>query len=234
MNKRKTARVAAFIGAVGASAALIASAVGTTGAYFTDTEAGSVGTSYGHVVLNKASNFNLAFDNLLPGKYQDKTVSYDTVGASDTEDIWLVFDKSNSTYQAITGTNGIGGFGHFAVFNNAGNQLFSSWNLHNDPSTGQSGCANDLGHGGNGRNDDYTYNHNATPANPNDTYCGIPGAIKIESGVPANNARQFQITYGITPRASNAWQSFPSSSLPFKVVATQEGIRPDAQYSSIG
>ena len=40
MKKNKTARIVAFIGALGASAALIGAAATTTGAYFTDSKSG--------------------------------------------------------------------------------------------------------------------------------------------------------------------------------------------------
>jgi hypothetical protein len=92
MFKNKTARVTAFIGALGASAALIGTAATTTGAYFTDTEAGTISGKTGTLQVNKVGNYDLSFNELVPGEYQDKNVEYTTTSSSN-EDIWLAFPK---------------------------------------------------------------------------------------------------------------------------------------------
>ena len=94
------------------------------------------------------------------------------------------------------------GYGHFAVLNNDGDHLFIVLEPAQRPD-GTSGCADADGHGGNGRN---VTTPATTADDPNDTYCGIPSAIKIESNVPANSNRQFTMTFGVTPRATNACQ----------------------------
>jgi hypothetical protein len=242
MNKRKTARVAAFIGALGASAALIASAVGTTGAYFTDSKDGSLAGSTGHIKID-VSGQNLAFTGLMPGDYQTKTVAYST-NNTDKSDVWMVFNPNDPAYQALTGAKGnalasgggLGGLGHFAVFNNGDQQLFSSWNLQNLNDT-TSGCADPAtGHGGNGANSDYIYNHgfrNPHPAGevpgPNDVNCGIPQAILLDSNLPTGDYH-FKVIFGITPRATTSQDAPWTGTVPFKVVATQPGVSPTGDF----
>jgi hypothetical protein len=223
MYKNKTARIVAFVGALGASAALIASAVGTTGAYFTDSKTGNIGASFGKVAVNRVGSFDASFNNLRPGEYQTKTITYNTNTGTGDQDIWLVFDPNNTAYQAI---NTVGGFAHFAVSNSAGDNLFSGWNLKLQ--NGTSPCADADGHANQPeRVDSCTYGVN----DPLNTLCGIPQAIKLQSNVPANSERHFAMTFGNTPRATAPWASF---SIPFKVVATQPGIRPDNPLNPAG
>ena len=236
MNKRKTARIVAFIGSLGASAALVASAVGSTGAYFTDSKDGSLSGTAGHIKID-VSGQALNFSGLMPGEYQTKSVAYST-NSTGNSDVWMVFNPNNAAYQALTGAHGnalapgggLGGFGHFAVFDNGGNQLFSSWNLQNASDT-SSGCADSLGHGGNGPTSDYTYNH--SPAGPNDVLCGIPQAIRLDSGLPTGDYT-FKVVFGITPRATGGQDGPWTGTVPFKVVATQPGVDPTGAFIKAG
>jgi hypothetical protein len=223
MQKNKTARVVAFIGALGASAALIASAVGTTGAYFSDSKSGNLNASFGKVALNRVGSFDANFSGLRPGEYQTKTITYNTNTGTGDQDIWLVFDPQNQAYQGI---NTVGGFAHFAVSDSAGDNLFSGWNLKLQ--NGTSPCADENGHANQPeRVGSWTYTVN----DPVDTMCGIPQAIKLQSNVPADSERHFGVTFGVTPRATAPWDSF---AIPFKVVATQPGIRPDNALNPAG
>jgi hypothetical protein len=224
MFKNKTTRIVAFIGTLGASAALIGTAATNTGAYFTDSESGQIAGQTGHLTITKNNDFNLNFDNLVPGEYKDRTVAYHTSGDSN-EDIWLYF-PAGAQYGAFTGAGngsdgynggGMGRYGHFAVKDNAGNPLFSSYNLQNDP-TGASGCVDGNGHGG-GRQ--------ATSETDSQMgYCGVPHYMLIESNLPSGVDRSFTMTFGVTGRQTEQGQYAPPANVPFQVVATQAGHSP--------
>ncbi len=59
-----------------------------TGAYFTDSEAGSLSGKTGHLDIAANNDFNLNFNNLVPGEYQDRVIKYHT-DSNTPEDIWL-------------------------------------------------------------------------------------------------------------------------------------------------
>jgi hypothetical protein len=231
MIKKKTARVAAFVGTLGASAALIGMAATNTGAYFTDSENGNLSASSGHLQVDKNSDYNLNFDNLVPGEYKTREVGYKT-DSSTPEDIWLKF-PAGVDYGKFTGAKnvpdpggnnnvdgwadgGLGRFGHFEVARNDGTTVFSSWNLQNQPN-GTSGCGDSNGHGSNTPPAD----RDATPA-----YCGVPHYILLDSNVPSLTQAKFTMTFGATGRWTG--QSLPVANVPFQVVATQHNVRPDA------
>jgi hypothetical protein len=223
MFNKKPMRIAAFIGTLGASAALIGMAATNTGAYFTDSENGQIAGTTGHLTVDKNNDFNLSFDNLVPGEYKDRTVAYHTGGDSN-EDIWLYF-PAGTPYGAFTGAKGaidnyseggMGRFGHFAVKDNGGTPLFSSYNLQNDP-TGASGCADANGHGSGPQ---------ATSETDTPPYCGVPHYMLIESNVPAGVDRSFTMTFGVTGKQTVQGQYAPPANVPFQVVATQAGHSP--------
>ncbi len=225
MKKNKTARIAAFIGTVGASAALIGMAATNTGAYFTDSEDGTLSGNAGHLTVDKRSNYSLSFENLVPGEYKSRDVNYHTAGDTN-EDIWLAFPDGeayakfsgakNGTYYA---DGGMGRYGHFEVKNNAGTSLFSSYNLQSE-ADGSSGCANANGHG---------FGRQATSVSDTPPLCGVPHYILIESDVPSNTDAKLTMVFGVTGRQTDQGQSAPPAQVPFQVVATQHGVRPDAK-----
>lgn len=223
MFKSKGARITGFVGTLGLSAALLGAAAGTTGAYFTDSESGSIEAGSGALTIDSRNNYNLGFGNLIPGEDKSREVVYRT-GGDTPADIWLKFD-GGAGYLAFTGdkgnaaypAGGLGRYGHFAVANNGGGTLFSSYNLAN-ASAGVSGCADANGHGS-GRP--------ATSETDTPPYCGVPQLIKLESNVAPGSERKTTLTFGLTGRAQG--QNTPVANLPFEVVATQVGIRPDAK-----
>ena len=105
MKKNKTARIAAFIGTVGASAALIGMAATNTGAYFTDSEDGTLSGNAGHLTVDKRSNYSLSFENLVPGEYKSRDVNYHTAGDTN-EDIWLAFPDGEAYAKFSGAKNG--------------------------------------------------------------------------------------------------------------------------------
>lgn len=223
MFKSKTVRVVGFVGSMGLSAALLGTAATSTGAWFTDSEAGTVMAKSGTLTVDKNNNYNLFFDKLIPGQDQTKDVGYHT-GGDAPSDIWLSFPNGDA-YGAFTGQKGypnvsdggLGRYGHFAVYNNAGNLLFNSYNLTNQPD-GTSGCADSEGHGSNSP---------ATSATDTPAYCGVPHYMKIESNVASGTDAKLTLLFGLTGRATGQ-NKMEVPSLPFQVVATQVGVRPDA------
>jgi Camelysin metallo-endopeptidase len=235
MRKSRAVRVAGFVGALGASAALVGFAATGTGAYFTDSHTGTINTSTGTVKVNvNPADGNLNFTNLLPGEYQTQQVQYQATGTG-SEDIWLVFpmtasDGSNPS-EALTGnpsdavTGGLGRFGHLAVDAPAGS--FTSYNLNN-PGTGiHSGATCGIdgnGHGGS----------NQQPTGPHDTqvpFCAPASAILLSSGLTTGQADAATITFGYTPLKTGGQGAALAPIAQYKIVATQHGIRPDDQFN---
>ncbi|MGH8888589.1 MAG: hypothetical protein ACRDV3_02370, partial [Acidothermaceae bacterium] len=100
----KTWRIGGFVTALAASGALIASATGATGAYFTDSTPGTISGSTGHLKLAVAGATSMSFSGLVPGQYQTDNVTYTTnSSATANEDIWLVFNPTSRGYIDLTG-----------------------------------------------------------------------------------------------------------------------------------
>jgi hypothetical protein len=217
-------KVGGFIGTLAAGAALVGTAVSGTGAYFTDSDNGNLAAGTGHLTLN-TTDTNLSFNDLVPGV--DKTRSIDfNVDASGVSDVWLVFDKDTAGYAAWTGAKGdpnapgggLGRYGHFRV-DNGSYTLFQSWNLQNVPAgSSEVPCATDANGHGEGRP--------ATSVSDTPPLCGVPTAIKIASNLDSGEGGTLHMTFGVTGR----WraQYVNVANVPFKVVATQAGVRPDA------
>ena len=241
MRKSRAVRVAGFVGALGASAALVGFAASSTGAYFTDSHTGTIQASTGTVKASiSPASGQLNFTNLLPGQYQDQTVSYQALGTG-SEDIWLVFPTTGGSNvggnpsEAFTGNpddpakGGLGRYGHLAVSAPAGS--FTSYNLSNPgTSTGHTGtkCYIDTnGHGGS----------NLQPTGPNDKttvpFCAPADAILLSSGLTYGQTGSATITFGFTPLLNDP--KFQGQALApvaqYKIVATQHGIAPDNQYN---
>jgi hypothetical protein len=232
MRKSKAVRVAGFVGALGASAALVGFAATGTGAYFTDAHTGTIQASAGVVKLNLDSPANgiLAFTNLLPGEDQTQNINYTAAGTG-AEDVWLVF-PSDGTAEAFVGHTGdgvgggsgggLGRFGHFALNSPAG--AFESYNLNGpaDPSNPAQCTIDANGHGGS----------NAQPTSPQDTqvnYCAPKNAILLQSGLTYGQSGSAALTFGFTKLATS--QAGGTVNVAYKIVATQANIRPDDPFN---
>jgi hypothetical protein len=218
-------KVGGFVSTLAAGAALVGAAVTGTGAYFMDSNPGSLSGSTGHLRLN-TTDTNLSFDDLVPGEPKTRNIEYN-VDASGKSDVWLVFDKNDLGYAIWTGEKGnalhpdggFGRYGHFAVKNNGGT-LFQSWNLQNAPAGATDACpVNADGHGS-GRP--------ATSASDKPLLCGVPGAIKIASNLSSGQGGVLSLTFGVTGRWTAQDITLPT--VPFKVVATQAGVHPNAEH----
>jgi hypothetical protein len=229
--KKSTAiRLTAFLGALGASGALVATAVSGTGAYFTDSHNGEIDAGTGHVrVAMSPSDGKLHFDNLLPGEYKDQTVRYTAQGTG-AEDIWLVFpttssDGSNPS-EAFTGRpddnagGGLGRFGHFAVTSTDGAH-FTSYNLSaNRLDDNSAPCATDPnGEGGS--------NQQAADRSDLIPYCPAPGAILLASNKTNGQTGSATLTFGFTPLLRGPQDAPSNKVVSYQIVATQHGVRPD-------
>ncbi len=220
MSKYSFLKMGGFVGTIGAGAALVAAAAGGTGAWFTDSQNGNLSASTGSIQIT-ASDTTVSFAGLMPGENRSKTIDYTVNTSSGQGDVWLTFDTSSVKYLQFTGNKnnptftdgGMGRYGHFAVANN-GSTLFSSYNLANE-SDGVSGCANANGHGSGPM---------ATSVSDTPPYCGVPGAIKIASGLANGQGGHLKLTFGVTGRWTG--QNAPAVDVPFKVVVTQAGHKP--------
>ncbi len=227
MRKATTVRIAGFIGALCASGALVAASVSGTGAYFTDSHTGSINAGTGHISVDVTpANGQLNFSNLLPGEYQTQRVGYTAHPSSGTEDIWLVFPNAGHAGDAFisqsqTGPTPLGRYGHFGV-TSSGGASFQSSNLslsaggYNDANS----CTIDAnGEGGSGQ----------TASSPSDQvpYCAPMGAILLQSGMGDGAFGTADLTFGFTKILKSGQDSTTAPLEPFKIVATQHGIRPD-------
>jgi hypothetical protein len=221
-------RVIGFVTALGASVALVAAAAGSTGAYFTDSVNGTATATVGSIQVESGTT-SLSFAGLLPGENKDQKITYSNSG-SGNEDVWLVFPRDTPHNQRLNslftgspeeyGEGGQGRYGHFAVTDNVGNLLFTSYNLSR-PRSGaslDSICeTNQFGHGGSAieaaNRADYTVD-----------YCPVPDAIKLSSNLAPGAWGDATLTFGYTKLLTD--QTKPALEVPFQIVATQVGISP--------
>lgn len=238
MNKGKVARIAGFIGALGASALLVGTAVQGTGAYFTDSANGSLTGSSGSLQIS-ATNTTLNFSGLNPGQDRSQSIGF-TVSATSTTaaDVWLVFDTTSAAYGAFTGANGVdyngytggglGGYGHLKVAGHQG--TFESYNLALPNAAAAAG-----GYTSSGSQNTCTVDANGLGGSAaqhqvghgNDlAQCGVPGAVLLWSNLqPGATGASATITFGLTGKQTNQNQA-NEPNVPFKIVATQPGQRP--------
>ena len=217
-------KIGGFIGTVAAGAALVAAAAGGTGAYFTDSKPGTISATTGQLKLN-TTDTNLSFKDLVPGTSKTNRIEYN-VATTGPSDVWLVFDPADAAYLKFTGAKGnpsypdggMGRFGHFAVSNDSGGPLFQSYNLAHVAS---GGCAVD-GNGRGGSNQQSTSREiEGAPLQ-----CGVPSAILIASNLTNGQGGTVHLTFGVTGRWTG--QNATLTPVPFNLVATQAGHRPDA------
>jgi hypothetical protein len=227
----KAWRLGGFIAALGASGALIASATGATGAYFTDSHNGTIQAVSGHLTLDVSGNTALNFTGLMPGVDQTAEVNYHTDVSGGNEDVWLYF-PDNQAYGQFTGAKnaewangGLGRYGHFAVSDSNGGQAFQSYNLQNRPandtSTTDYCTVNANGRGGSAQK--------ATSETDTPPYCGVPHYILLASNLATGTNGTITFTFGLTGKQTQQNQAeFLPAAVQYQIVGTQHGVRPDA------
>lgn len=227
MRKAKTVRIAGFLGAVCASAALVGLSVTGTGAYFTDSHPNSITGSTGQIKVTVSPDTTaLNFANLLPGEYQTQRISYAAHPKGGTEDIWLVFPDAGTTNDAFIqtpqpGPKPLGRYGHFGV-TSTGGASFVSNNLTLSP-------------GGYNDNQSCTIDANGeggSSASANSTsdlipYCAPAHAILLQSGMGEGDSGYADVSFGFTKLLKAPQFADLGTIENYQIVATQHGIRPD-------
>lgn len=250
MRLTKKWRIVAFAGALAGSAGLVTAAAAATGAYFNDTQSGTVTGTIGSIKVSTSggtgnNNLDFNFANMLPGDFQTSTVHYTNSGKN-AEDVYLVFSNA----EALHSVNNLGGYGEAKIGSN-GTTVFSSDNL-SDGLTAQLQAV------------DPTSSHcsagpNAqVPLSP--TGCWpIPSTIKLASNVAPGHSGTMTFSFALGPKwkavSAELSQFFcypliqnpgdpsnptdqvcntanPSYGLPYEIVATQPGVAPNDPLNS--
>lgn len=228
MQRNVKARLAAFGASIAVLGAVAVSAAGTTGAYFSDTHAGTVSGTVGSIKITTsggsgAGGLNLSYTNLLPGEKQTVTAKFQNTGLN-AQDVWVVFPNA----AALHALNDLGSFGEFHIAGD-GVAKFDSANLNDDLERGTCG-----------------------PLSP--TGCWpVPPMVKVASNVAANNTvhdvdftfKYSSVLSGQTTAGGGGWNQYPAPTscvvlcpaagpgqvsegdgLPYELVATQVGQTP--------
>jgi len=226
--KIRAAALTATVALLGGTAVI---ASGATGAYFTDTQPGTISGTIGCILVTASggtssgqgtSGQNFAFSNLLPGTAQTITVHYQNTCPTNAEDVWVTFPNAT----ALSALNNLGKYGTVHVSSagtGAVGDVFDSANL----------------------NDHLTPAHCLT-LDPSGCW-PLPSQLKVASNVgpTASGTVTFSFMYASAMSTQPApgtgvWNPYPqpdqfinpgppaASGLPYAVVATQPGITPDA------
>lgn len=119
----------AKIGALGVTAsgavALLLTATGATGAFFSDTQTGVVTGTTGAITIS-TTNRTLNFTDMLPGVAQSQKLIY-TDNSINAEDVYLVFPNGS----ALGALNNLGSYGQVSV-SSTGGAYFASTNLNDN------------------------------------------------------------------------------------------------------
>ncbi len=225
MSKKQFLKVTGFLGTLAAGTALVATAATGTGAWFTDSESGTITAQAGHLNLS-TSDTTFDFRDIMPGQDKTKTIGYDVDVSGGKVDVWLTFDPTSEAYARFTGfggqngyaDGGIGRYGHFEVASGS-STFFNSYNLKNAPD-GTSGCADNA----------KGWGSSAQATSETDTsmgYCGVPKQILVASNLGNGAHGTVDLVFGLTGKQTQQGQ-LQVDHLPFKLVATQAGHAPDA------
>lgn len=122
MKKSSALRMSGFIGTAGLTVVLVGAAVSGTGAYFTDSEAGTITGTMGTINVVATTSTALEFANMLPGEMQSKSVSFKNDG-SRNQDLWVVFKPVE-----VAAINTLGTYAEIHI-SAAGTPVFDSANL---------------------------------------------------------------------------------------------------------
>lgn len=237
MRKASAIGIGGLVGALCVSAALVATSIPGTGAWFTDSKAGSFAASSGHLTLNidPETSTNLSFANLMPGTNVDKQIKYTTDVSSGGVDVWLVFNKDGAGYQNFTGGKnspnspggGLGRYGFFQVSDTHGGQAFVTGNLaypdYSSPgqenvwATGMCPTNPSTGRGGSAQ----------TATGPTDypPRCGVPDKILLASNLPTGTDGTVTFTFGLNGPLQTEQNQYEGT-VNFNLVATQTGHTP--------
>ncbi|WP_104132153.1 hypothetical protein [Cryobacterium sp. M91] len=208
----------AIIGAGGVAVALTMAlaALGPTGAYFSDTEQGSIDGTKGSIKIAGVDSLDLHFTNMLPGEKQTVSERYVNNGLS-PQDVWVVFNNA----EALHALNDEGTFMEFHLSAN-GTALFDSANL-NDNGDGVPGCAGFDPAGCWPLKRAYKLQENLAP--------GSIGKVSFSAMIAAKAVDQSEVGGGdwlpYPVKQQNGAPVTPTDAgLPYQIVATQVGQEP--------
>jgi hypothetical protein len=233
MKSRTATRVLALSVTTVAALGLAATASGVTGAYFSDTKAGTISGTIGSVRIDTYGgtgddDLNLAFNNLMPGEPKNVTFGYTSQGTG-PQDLWLTFPN----VPALHALNNLGRFGALTVTDSSSGAVFYSANLQDGRTRvdGTNSCG--------------TFAPGGTPTN-----CWpLPPKLLVRSNLAPGASGSVTITFQYSSALTGtggpaAWNGYPAnrfpggeafgadadgpagSGLPYRVVATQAGQTP--------
>jgi len=243
-------RVAVFAGALVGSAGLVTAAAAATGAYFNDTQSGTVTGTIGSIKVTTSGgsggdSLNFNFANMLPGDYQTSTVHYSNSGTN-TEDVYLVFNNA----AALHSVNDLGSYGAAKIGSN-GTTVFSSTNLNDGETAGLQPIDPTSSHCS-------SSSSASVPLSP--TGCWpIPNVVKLATNVAPGHGGTMTFSFALgakwkatstelsqlfcypliqnpgdpsDPTDQVCDTSNPSYGLPYEIVATQPGVAPNDPNNS--
>jgi len=211
VSKSRVARIGAFVGSVGVTAALVGFAASGTGAYFSDAKPDNqIKGTMGSVAIEGhdgggANNLDITFTKMLPGEAQAKSLRFQNTGQN-AEDVWVVFDQDKlGDGNATTGLNSTGQYSEVLI-KSSGTKVFYSKNLNDRAST-------------------------CPPGTGTPTCRPLPHMVKLQDSLApgANGTMEFTFTPSARYKGN---AGLPVLDLPYTLVATQHGIRPDDSLNS--
>lgn len=220
----KTVRIGAFLATMAGATALVGAAATSTGAYFTDTHAGTINGTFGKIALRVdnvtvptgdsatgTDDLAIQWNNMLPG--QDKTVTFKVTNiTNNAESIWLAFDNSNNEWANI---NTLGSFGDAKINSPNINQDYNNLNnLYPEGTPPNPGQKNSCG-------------------DPEPAIAYLPAENHVMDLAPGASGT-FTFSFGFTACLSaNALQGNTAFAAPllYDIIATQPGITPDDTHN---
>lgn len=218
MSKALAVRLATLSASLLLLTALVMTATGVTGAYFSDTKHGEIKGNIGSIKIHTSGGtgtdgLQFNFENLLPGEPQSATVEYTNTGRN-KQDVWVVFNNA----EALHSLNNLGTYGEVTLSNPSGT-LFHSANLNDNlpPASGTCGTFSEAG---------------CWP---------LKEKYKVGSSVNPGSGSWFRFTFAYASKLKNPeaeeqpWNTYPpevapsqikGNGLPYEVVATQVGVEP--------
>ena len=204
--------------------ALAAVASGVTSAYFSDTKSGTLTGTVGSIRVDTAAtnggdadSLSLAFTNLMPGVPQTLTTKFTNIGTAN-QDVWVVF---NDVY-ALRAINDLGTYGAIKVESEEGTVFYSA-NLNDRPNNGTYPLPRMI-----------RLLQNVAPGAGGTMLFTFQYASKLgQSLVPGGGVWN---TYPVPPRSwdTDVLPYTSGTGLPYRIVATQVGIAPEAAGGDAG
>ena len=221
----RTMRRLLALGLTGAAAVgLAATASGLTGAYFTDSKAGTITGTIGAVKIATSggtgtNGLDIAFVNLMPGEPQTLDINYLSQGTG-PQDIYLTFPN----VPALHALNNLGTYGSVTITDTSTGLVFLSSNLNDGRTTPD-------------------FVNSCGPFSPAGCW-PLPTKLLVRSNLAPGAGGTVHFTFAypgkLTGNGPGVWNSYPSfpqaygadaagtpgNGLPFNVVATQVGQTP--------